>query len=237
MSKEQCGHCGRSFARLGQHFFHNPDCSAFASKRAGTKQMCVTSEEYEIVENSTDEESAEDDSPFLALMDEESAEDDSPFVARMDDAPVSPANGIIQQRTVGHTKAMKWETKLLKILNDANTPHYLVSDILEWASGAAVDGYSFPSVVPTRTTLIRNIGHHWTGSQYIVRPKQTMVPCPARPGLSIPVVWFDFLEQLRDLLSCQTLFGDLANLDVNPNDPYEPYCSPSNKIDCMNAGS
>ena len=90
MSKEQCGHCGRSFARLGQHFFHNPDCSAFASKRAGTKQMCVTSEEYEIVENSTDEESAEDDSPFLA---------------RMDDAPVSPANGIIQQKTVGHTKA------------------------------------------------------------------------------------------------------------------------------------
>ena len=70
MSKEQCGHCGRSFARLGQHFFHNPDCSAFASKRAGTKQMCVTSEEYEIVENSTDEESAEDDSPFLARMDD-----------------------------------------------------------------------------------------------------------------------------------------------------------------------
>ena len=98
---------------------------------------------------------------------------------------------------------MKWETKLLKILNDANTPHcYLVSDILEWASGAAADGYSFPSAVPTRTTLIRNIEHHWTGSQYIVRSKQTMVPCPARPGLSIPVVWFDFLEQVANSEIC-----------------------------------
>ena len=169
--------------------------------------MCVTSEEYEILENSTDDESADDDSPFLALMDEESAEDDSPFLARMDDAPVSPANGIIQQKTVGHTKAMKWETKLLKILNDANTPHYLVSDILEWASGAAaVDGYSFPSVVPTRTTLIRNIGHHWTGSQYIVRPKQTMVPCPARPGLSIPVVWLSVASATAQVLLVQTVY-------------------------------
>ena len=62
-----------------------------------------------------------------------------------------------------------------------------------------------------------------------------MVPCPARPGLSIPVVWFDFLEQFRDLLSCQTLFGDLANLDVNPNDPV-PTCATTTTLNVSGTG-
>jgi hypothetical protein len=41
------------------------------------------------------------------------------------------------------------ETKLLKLLSDANAPHYLCKEVMEWGRAAAHDNYNFN---PTRTS-------------------------------------------------------------------------------------
>ena len=40
------------------------------------------------------------------------------------------------------------------------------------------------------------------------------------------VITFDFMEQLVDLLSDESVFGDLKNLVVNREDRWKPYCPP-----------
>jgi hypothetical protein len=41
------------------------------------------------------------------------------------------------------------KTKLLKILSDANAPHYLYKDVMNWGSAARLDNYHFN---PTRSS-------------------------------------------------------------------------------------
>jgi hypothetical protein len=50
---------------------------------------------------------------------------------------------VAHQAGVTHTVEDHAKTKLLKILDDANVPHYLFMDILEWYADAKARGYSF----------------------------------------------------------------------------------------------
>jgi hypothetical protein len=56
---------------------------------------------------------------------------------------------VAKQRGVQHTVSDFVERKLLKILEDANVPHFVDQDILNWGCNAKASGYKFE---PERTT-------------------------------------------------------------------------------------
>ena len=52
----------------------------------------------------------------------------------------------------------------------------------------------------------------------------------------INVTTFDFKTQLQSLLNDKTLFGNIENLDINPNNPFGKYKSPGNILSTINSG-
>ena len=46
---------------------------------------------------------------------------------------------------------------------------------------------------------------------------------------------FNFENQLLNLLKDRTLFGDLQNLDVNPDDPLGPYKAKNDYLSMVNS--
>ena len=48
-----------------------------------------------------------------------------------------------KQTIDSHTKEQYFECKLLKLFDEANAPHFLFQQIMEWAQEAAHNGYSF----------------------------------------------------------------------------------------------
>ena len=90
------------------------------------------------------------------------ANDDESSVASVANSSVPPSNTPVEEQTalvhvestatikqfgIKYTAEQFTETKLLKILNDAAAPHFLYQDILNWASEAKCNKYSF---CPTR---------------------------------------------------------------------------------------
>ena len=65
---------------------------------------------------------------------------------------------------------------LLKLLNDANTPHYLHKEILEWGKKAKQLQYSFEPVRTKRDNQLVYIDK-WFGLEYY-NPKQVSVVLP-----------------------------------------------------------
>ena len=51
------------------------------------------------------------------------------------------------------------------------------------------------------------------------------------------VTVFNFENQLLNLLKDKTLFGDLQNLDVNPDDPFGKYKDKNNYLSTVNSGN
>ncbi len=54
------------------------------------------------------------------------------------------------------TTAQFHETKLLKLLNDANAPHYLYKKLINWGRAAEHDNYNFN---PTRSSRNAQVKH------------------------------------------------------------------------------
>ncbi len=53
----------------------------------------------------------------------------------------------------------------------------------------------------------------------------------------VEVIRFDFMEQLKDLLGDNDIFGDIENLVVNPTNHWHPYDPSNNKLDKVLDGS
>jgi hypothetical protein len=53
----------------------------------------------------------------------------------------------------------------------------------------------------------------------------------------VTVCHYDFVEQLIDLLSDQSIFGDVDNLDVNKNDPFGKFVRDDGRVNEVNSGS
>ena len=209
-----CPGCNRTFKRLRSHWSQSPVCrpSGGLSSISARASLAIDS---------------------LVCDDDDDTFNNNPgndFDAEMTEV----AQSILMR--VGHSTALKHETKLLKVLNDAHAPHFLVPQILQWASAAHKDGYEFPDQVQKRKKLIRNI-ENWSGPGAIVPPTKRNVPLSFPPGVTIPATCFDFAAQLKTLLADMDFFGNMHNLDVDPENPFGPYKSPRNVIDCMNAGS
>jgi hypothetical protein len=61
----------------------------------------------------------------------------------LDTGSFTNVHTVASQRGVNHTINDFVETKLLKILEDANVPHFLYQDILNWGCDAKSRGYGF----------------------------------------------------------------------------------------------
>ena len=52
----------------------------------------------------------------------------------------------------------------------------------------------------------------------------------------INVTVFDFKTQLLSLLNDKTLFGNIENLDIDPQNTFGPYKTPDNILSAVNSG-
>ena len=131
------------------------------------------------------------------------------------------------------------EIDLLKLLEDANTPHYLYKEILQWASRAKSMEYQFQPSRLSRKAALQYVDK-WFGLEYY-NPKQISIVLPGPMEVKVPekinVTCFDFIPMLRSLLTDEKLFGNLDNLDVNQNDPFAKYNCRNKKISCSNGAS
>ena len=148
----------------------------------------------------------------------------------------NPAPSIPKNNSLCFTNTMHYQTKLLKILDDANTPHYLYREIIEWAIETQDAHVNFGDLIKTREGNISHIEKllPWLKSTapYIVTTnlKTNDKPQP------IEITVFDFKTQLMSLLDDKTLFGDINNLDVNPEDPFGLYNAPHQVLSTVNSG-
>ena len=182
-----------------------------------------------------------DHSPWSDDGDAPASEDEASIAAADDDSATSVVQSLVASRntrtntTSAYTVDHYYETQLLKLLNDGRAHHGLYAEILTWAEKAKVAQYSFEPQRKTRRAQVKYL-ENWQALQH-ARATQIPVVLPGDPPLTVHVTAYDFVEQLFSLLNDQTFFGTLANLDVNPDDPFTPYESPGGLLNCVNAGA
>ena len=125
------------------------------------------------------------------------------------------------------------ETQLLQILNNANVPHYLYEQIMNWTRAAHNAKYNFQ---PKRLKRKQQISYleQWLGLQGY-RPQLVPIILPGK-GEEVHVTKFDFATQLLSLLQNQKLVSDCDNLDVNRDQPFGDFSRHTNVLGCVNSG-
>ena len=240
-----CPACNKSFAsQMGctVHLMRNKKCATnvFAQQHKNnialltqklTSVNTARNLEYELLAATEQEQQSEaDDNDFHLTVDETDDEDEGQKERDKE---------IDNQAAVCYSTNDQVEIDLLKLLNDANTPHYLYKEILEWGRKAKQQQYSFEPVRTKRDNQMSYIDK-WFGLEYY-NPKQVSVVLPGPVELAQPeeinVTCFDFIGMLRSLLTNENLFGNLHNLDVNEQDPFAKFNSRNKKISCSNGAS
>ena len=174
------------------------------------------------------------DDAFNMTLDENEIEQEEE-----DEDVVEQEKQLNKQATVCYSVSDHVEIDLLKILHDANTPHFLFKQILDWGKKAKTLNYDFN---PARTHRKAQLDYleKWFGLEYY-NAKQVSVTLPGPMELTQPevinVTCFDFTSMLRSLLSDEKLFGNLENLDVNQQNPFAKYNSHNKKISCSNGAT
>ncbi len=126
------------------------------------------------------------------------------------------------------------ETKLLKLLSDANAPHYLYKDIIEWGRAANGNNYHFNPQRSTRKAQVKYL-ETWLQCQKS-RPQQIPTTLPGPMIQVVQTTCFNFTQQLYSLVADRALFGQLHNLDVNINDPFGKYVPTNGLLSTTNSG-
>jgi hypothetical protein len=145
------------------------------------------------------------------------------------------SNQHANQYGIKYTTEQFTETKLLKILNDAAAPHFLYQDILTWAKEARRNDYSFSPQRLERTAQVKYL-EKWLHLESC-RPETVRLTLPGPSMQTISVTRFNFTNQLHALVSNPALCGNLDSLDVNVDDPFAKYVSPSGRLSAVNSGS
>ena len=134
------------------------------------------------------------------------------------------------------TKAMVFETKLLKILDDIQAPHYVFQQIMDWSKEASLSKYNFKPQLKTRNAFINQLKRTIRFPPEC-EPKLIAVELDGPFPVTVDVTVFDFKSQLVSLLQQQNLFDNFNNLDVNPSNPFSKYIPPDGVLGTTNSGS
>ena len=123
-----------------------------------------------------------------------------------------------------------------KILEDANVANYVYKEIIQWAINAQESKIDFRNLKKTRDGSIKEITTllPWLKStaSFVIK---TILETNSNPQ-PIDVTVFDFKTQLLSLLNDKTLFGNIENLDIDPQNPFGPYKAPDDILSAVNSG-
>jgi hypothetical protein len=124
------------------HYLHHSDCfkaasgsTAFWERRAAETR--VDHKQAFVETDSEDKDSIPDTQP------DDGSAIDLNVDGFVDTGSFTNIHAMATQRGVNHTVNNYVETKLLKILEDANIPHFLYQDVLNWGYEAKARGYTF----------------------------------------------------------------------------------------------
>jgi hypothetical protein len=121
------------------HYLHHSDCfkatgglTVFWERRAAETRVDHKQAFFET--DSEDEDNIPDTQP------DDGSEIDLNVEGCTDTGSFTNIHAVATQRGVNHTVNDYIETKLLKILEDANVPHFQYRDVLNWGSKAKAEG-------------------------------------------------------------------------------------------------
>jgi hypothetical protein len=134
---------------------------------------------------------------------------------------------------MSYTSAHVIETKLAKMLNDIQAPKQMYSSILKWGREAYNEGYNFVPQHGTKGSLIKSLQTQLHLDHF--RPEQIEIKLLG-DNLRVEITQFNFTSGLHSLLRHPDLTSDMANLDVNPLDPFGKYISPNGRVGAVNSG-
>ena len=191
----------------------------------------TTPDEYEIPFFELDDSSSAHDSHLVEDSNPSVHPNYNPFEVQNDS---NTDDNYSENNQIAYSTTDVAEIELLKLLNDANVPHFLYRQILEWGHKSNLSGYNFEPIRMHRDAAISYL-EHLHGLSYC-RPIKTPITFE-EDNLTVEVISFDFVSQLFSLLSNKDLTGDIDMLDVNPNDPFSKYSPPNGLLGCFNSGT
>ena len=128
------------------------------------------------------------------------------------------------------------QTKLMKILHDANAPHFLFQQIIEWLQEVVQSKVNVADLIRTRTGVIHQLEKTFPflkeNCPYQIK---TALPTSTNPQF-VDVTVFDFKKQLLSLIDDPSLFGDIGNLDVNKDNVFGKYRATDKLLSTVNSG-
>ena len=136
-----------------------------------------------------------------------------------------------------YTETMYYQTKLLKILDDANVSHDLYKQIIEQVIKTQLSNINLSDLKKTRDRAIREIIKFMPWLQSIALFIEEALLETNGTAERMDVTVFNFEKQLLNLLMDRIIFGDLQNLDVNPDDPFGSYKAKDNYLSTINSGN
>jgi hypothetical protein len=160
------GLCGQVFASkqgVSNHYLHYSQCYKVSTGSAAFWQQREeeTNAVHAALFTQPDSDSEDDATQFdfdLEYPDAEPAAGTDMDVGQcLDMGSFTNVHAVASQRGVNHTINDFVETKLLKILEDANVPHFLYQDILNWGCDAKSSGCGFEPARTTRQAAITHI--------------------------------------------------------------------------------
>ena len=117
--------------------------------------------------------------------------------------------------------------ELIQILDSHRCPRKMVGEIINWCHNSQLQGVDdFGNLPRQRSTFTKKIENSMKKVGVTTpSPSVQWVQLESTPECgrqTVPVITWDFEEQLRSLLSDMTLFSDLNNLIVHPTNPFLP---------------
>ena len=235
---EHCPICQYKGLNLRKHFGGSPECKTAWDQQRQMNAVTVVEAPASFVNSDISNIWSDDDEgSILEEGEDNDANGENDSVAIDTPAPVCVDANCMPHPDVrrhGFTVEQYCETRLLKILNDKQVPHSTYKEILEWSRDAKRMKYSFEPTRTQRATQVRHLTK-WQAKQNR-RPMQNLVRPPGKPEIDMMVTSYDFKTELMSLLE-SPVFLDNDNLDLNPDDPFSKYKSPSGRINCFNAAN
>ena len=117
--------------------------------------------------------------------------------------------------------------ELIRILDSHRCPRKMVGEIVQWCHQSQIDGVHDMGTLPReRATFTKKIEKSLIEAGVQTPPPSVkwvqLESTPECGRQTVPVITWDFEQQLRSLLSDMTLFSDLNNLTVNPDNRFYP---------------
>ena len=123
---------------------------------------------------------------------------------------------------------------LLKILEDAQCPDYMLQKIIQWAYNAKLEGFDFN---PRAATRKANIQWMYKALEHSHRTlPQVLTVCLEHHDKVQDIIFFDFVSALLSLLQDESLMAT-ENLVINKDYPMSMYFPSDSKVGEANSGS